>query len=157
MEWIGLITQTPLQESLDRFFNDIINISVVPTVNGTINTPILPPVNATIHTPVLPPVNGTINIPRPTSLQRTCFPSFASTSSSFFSNLGSIWAEREKNWLISPCGFLAITAQLPLSSAAEGSNRSSKVSSSTRAHLTRESSLMGTPSLYLFGFFPKKI
>ena len=64
-------------------------------------------------------------------------------------NLGSICADRLKNWLISPCGFLAMTAQLPESRSLAGANLSSKFSSSTLTHFTRGSSVMGTPSLYL--------
>ena len=62
--------------------------------------------------------------------------------------LGNIWAEKAKNCDPSPASFLAMTAQLPLSSARALLKRSSKVSSSTFTHLMRLSILTGTPSLY---------
>ena len=57
--------------------------------------------------------------------------SLASRSLIFCLNLGSICAENLKNCDISPCAFLAITAQLPLSSAVARAKFSSNVSALT--------------------------
>ena len=57
-----------------------------------------------------------------------CLVSFASRSQIFCLNLGSICAENLKNCDISPCAFLAITAQFPLSSAVARAKLSSNVS-----------------------------
>lgn len=56
---------------------------------------------------------------------------FFNTISNLVSNLGNIWAANVKNWDISPCGFLAMTAQFPLSSTLVLLNWSSKVSGLT--------------------------
>lgn len=53
-----------------------------------------------------------------------------------------------KNCDISPCGFLAMTAQFPLSSPMVLANSRWKVSALTLTALTRPSSWIGTPSLY---------